>query len=543
MSAKIFYICNIIVEGEEDYKILQEHLGNYPVSILRTFPEELYFDIPTLVIGWNCVKNKFPNHNITNPKLSNNLFWSFSKTEDSKGFFNQVELFFSESVKKWMPDSFKLYDPYLNDKNIDAFISENINADKKVFTHFNDGALYINNDGKNFIINIKSISTLDKNFKKTITDIFNSLDIVSFSYNNFFNYVNISELKDIRVIDSLRWVKYGIETLESYFNIIPNFKIQKYIPFLMSKINSIELDFYEEKFYHRMCKRDEITCWLSNREIAFLPTFENTKLDFKIRKTHKLAKIHFSNKRTITGRIASADSYNPQNLDKKNDDRKDIISRFEGGSILVFDYVSFEPKISVYETKNKEYIDRFEYGDLHREVAVLLYESDIITEEQRKFAKNITNPLLYGESEKSLLSKLSIFNEPEYKLYQTKEFLKPIIERSKEINNIVKENGFILTPQNSIIKPDKEFAGFNNYIQACASEIIVDKLFEIKEFLKSYKTEFIFQVHDSLVFDIHPSELFLINNIKELLSSYNNMKFGLSINIGPNYKDLQEVIN
>jgi hypothetical protein len=539
MSQKLFHICNIIAEGEEDYKTLLGYLGNYPLSITQTLPEELYFDTPTLIIGWNCVKDKFPKQNIIDKQISKNLFWSFGKAEDSKDFFKQVEDFFSESVKKWMPSNFKTYDSYLDKETIDVFINDNINASKKTFIYFYDGALYLNNDGNNFIINIKSLSVFDENLKKTITNIFNNLDIVSFSYQNLYHYVDIDNLKQIIALDSLRWVKFGVETLDSYFNIIPNFKIQKYIPFLMSKINSINLDLYEQKFYNRMCERDIITCWLSDREIAFVPTFENSKLDFKIRKNCKLAKINFSNKRTITGRIASKDAYNPQNLDKKNDERKDIISRFDNGKILVFDYISFEPKISVYETKNEEYINKHKSHDLHGEVAKLLYEVENITDEQRIFAKNITNPLIYGQSENSLLEKLSDYKEPGYKLYQVKQYLRPIIDKSNEINGKVKESGFIVTPQGSIVRPEKYFAGYNNYIQAYASEIVVDKLFEIREFLKPYKTQFLFQVHDSLVFDLNPDEEFLIEKINDLLQYHKDMLFGVSHSIGENYKDLK----
>jgi hypothetical protein len=543
MSQKLFQICNIIAEGEEDYKTLLEYLGSYPISISRTFPDEMYFEVPTLVVGWNCVKNKFPNQNITNKQVDKNLFWSFSKAEDSKNFFNQAEVFFVESVKKWMPTDFKIYDSYLNKESLDIFIGENIYVDKKVFVYFYEGALYINNDGNNFIINIKSLFLSDKNFKKTITDMFNYLDIVSFSYHNFYSYVNIENLKQITAIDSLRWVKYGVETLDSYFNIIPNFRIQKYIPFLMSKVNPITLDFYEEEFYKRMCKRDEITCWLSSREIAFLPTFENTKLDFKIRKNCKLAKINFSNKRTITGRIASKDSYNPQNLDKKNDERKDIISRFEDGNILVFDYVSFETKISLYLSGDKDYIEEYHNEDLHYETAMMLYDTGDVTLEQRDFSKILNHSLLYGAGEDTLLKKLSTeFKNPEEQLYKVRQLLSPIIKKSDEIKEYYKVNGFLVNPWGSIIHADKIHASFNNYIQSYASEIVVDKLFEIKDFLKQYRTEFLFQVHDSLVFDLHPEESFLIEKIATLLEQHKNMLFGLSYSIGPNYKELRQVI-
>lgn len=544
MSQKLFYICNVIAESEEDYKVLLEYLGNYPVSISKVFPEELYFHIPTLVVGWNFIKNKFPEHNITNKEISKNLSWSFSKNENEKDFFKEVEEFFTESVKKWLPSKFKLYDSYINKESVKDFISENVNISKKTFIYFNEGAMYLYNDGNNFTINIKSLLSFTNDYKLVISEILNSLDIVAFSYHNFSNYVYLELLKDIVTIDSLRWVKYGVETLDSYFNIIPNFKIEKFIPFLMSKLNPIELDIYEQKFYSRMCKRDQITCWLSNREIAFSPEFDNKKLNFKIRKKYKLSKLNFSDKRTITGRITSRDVYNIQNLDKSNDERKNIISRFEGGSILVLDYTSFEPKIALYLSGDKEYIEEYYNEDLHYETAFILYGSDEITPEQRKFAKSINNPLLYGEGEGSLLRKLSTqFSNPEEQLYKVRNFLRPIINKSEELKIFYKNHGYVVTPWGYIIKPEKEFAYFNNYMQTYASEIIIDKLFEIKEFLKSHKTQFLFQVHDSLVFDLHPAEKFLIEKLLDILSHHNNMIFGVSPSIGPNYKELTEIFN
>jgi len=544
MSQKLFSICNIIAEKEEDYKTLLEYLGNYPVSISKTLPDELYFDNPTLVVGWNFIKNKFPKQNIFNKEISTNLFWSFSKSEEEKEFKNETESFFIKSVKEWLPSKFRLFDSYLNKESLDSFLKENINKDKKVFVFFHEGALYIYNDNKNFVINIKSLSTMHSNFRELITDVLNEYETIAFSYNNFSGYVDFDKIGDIIAIDSLRWVKYGVETPESYFNIIPNFDINKYIPFLMSKLNSIELDSEEKLFYKRMCQRDKITCWLSSREVAFVPSFDNKKLNFKTRREYKLAKINYSNKRTITGRIAARDGYNPQNLERESGERKDIISRFDEGKILVFDYVSFETKISLYLSEDKEYIEEYYNEDLHYETAIVLFDTPDITREQRDFAKILNHSLLYGAGEDTLLNKLAIhFSNPEEQLYKVRILLKPIIDKSEEIKALFKENEYIINPWGSIIKSNKAHASFNNYIQSFASEIVVDKLFEIRELLKLYKTEFLFQVHDSLVFDLHPSEHFLIDKISTILSHHKNMFFGMAYSLGPNYQDLDEVDN
>jgi hypothetical protein len=234
VSEKLFYICNLIAEKDDDYETLKEYLGHYPVQILREFPEESYFELPTMSFGWYSIKEKFPKHNILDIKVTQNLFWNFSKTEDEKEFFKRTENFFADSVKKWLPSEFVIYDSFINEETIYEFINSNIVKENKSFFYFHNGALYISNSKKNFIINIKSLSSVEPNFKRIITDIINDLGPTVFSIKNIYDYILIDELKKIYSIDSLRWVKYGVETDESYFQIIPNFNIHKYIPNLMS---------------------------------------------------------------------------------------------------------------------------------------------------------------------------------------------------------------------------------------------------------------------------------------------------------------------
>jgi hypothetical protein len=64
MSQNIFSICNIVATDSEDYQFLIQHLGNYPVKIDRDFHGSECFDEPTILIGWNIIKDKYPNQNI-----------------------------------------------------------------------------------------------------------------------------------------------------------------------------------------------------------------------------------------------------------------------------------------------------------------------------------------------------------------------------------------------------------------------------------------------------------------------------------------------
>lgn len=542
MSSKERQICNIIAENEQDCQTLYEYLGNYPVYISKEFPVEMYFDKPTLVVGWNSIKHRFEKQNILDKEVQKNLYWCWSKSEDEKEFFRQIDSFFNESIRAWLPTDFKSYDSFLNKETIEEFIEKNIDKTKKVFIYFDSGAMYVYNNEKNFIINVKSLFAIDSNFKIRLSNLLNSLDTVIFSYHNISEYVDVFTAKDFIVIDSLRWVKFGVETLDNYLKIIPNINTSKYAPFLMSKATSITLDEEEKRFYQRMCQRDRITCWLSGREVTFRNKFENNRLKFKLRKNYKLAKIHYSDKRTITGRINAADEskYNPQMLNKSNGEREDIISRFENGKILVMDYVSFETKISLYLCGDENFIKEYENKDLHYETATRLFNRVEITDEERGYSKIINHSLLYGASEETMIKNLSkYFGNPEEKLYDIKQFLAPIIKHSTVINSESKVKGYMVNPWGYIVRAEKEYASYHNYISCYASEIVVDKLFEIKEFLKPYKTQFIFQVHDSLVFDFHPEEDFIIEKIKDILSNHKFMQFSISHSIGNDFKSVR----
>ncbi len=538
MSQKLFYICQVIAENQEDYQTLVEHLGSYPVKVSNEVSENDSYDIPTIIIGWSFIKAKYPSINIFDKKISDNLYWTYSKSEAEKLFFKEVEEFFIDSVKKWLPGDFKSFNPLTSDIDFLTYCQQKINKDKPVFVYFDKGALYLRNDDVNYIVDIKSLYLIDSSYKSVITTFLGSYKCFALSYNNFAEYVDLDTIGNIITIENLRWVKYGVDTSDKYFNIVPNFEISKYVPFLMSKLNPISLDEEERVYLNRMCRRDVITCWMSSRELAFSEKFENNNLEFKFRRGYKLSKIEYSNKRTITGRITAHDHYNPQNLQRGNEERADIITRFNGGEILVYDYTSFETRISLYMCDDKNYLQKYANADLHQETALILYDKNNISDEERDFAKIFNHSLLYGAGEETLISKLSIFKDPGNKLYKIKQFLWPLIKKANEIRETYKDKTYLVNEWGSIIRTDKVHASFNNYVQSTASEIVVDKVFEIKELLKSKKSQFLFQVHDSLVFDIHPEEKYLIKDIGNVLFIHKNMKFTLAYKTGKDYKNL-----
>lgn len=539
----MFRICRIITETEESSDNLKKYFGGYPVEITQQYLEEDYFDIPTLVIGWNTIKNNYPSQKINNPEVLKNLFWTYNESEskesiDGDKFFNVIENFVNKNIKDWLPSDYIVYDSIMCG-DFSKFINSNIDKDKLTYIHFNKGAMYMRNGENNFIINTKNLWLTELNYKKTITEFLNNLNCMLYSYNQIEDYVDLDELSNVRALDIIRWIKFGIETPLKYFQIIPNTDIGKYIPFMMSMIptEALELDDEEDVFFNRMCVRDKAARWMSTRYISFDYGFDKN-LDFIYRTNAKLAKVNYSTKRTITGRVLCSDKYNPQNLTKDGDDRKKIISRFRNGRIYQFDYTSFEARIALYLTNNEEFIQDYYDKDLHSETATIIFDTNDFTTEQRDVAKRANMAIMYGASEETAIKLLEDYPEPHEKLRRIKVFLEPIFKRAKEIIQESNQNGYLINKWGSIIKPEKDYAGFNNYLQSTASEIVVDKVLEIKELLKPYKSQFMFQVHDSLVFDIYPEEIELVQNIAKILSYNRGMVFSVNYKSGPNYKDL-----
>jgi len=538
----MFIICRIIAESVDSAISLKEFLGGYPVEIICDTLVDSYFEVPTLAIGWNSVKNTFPGQKIHNKNVTTNLQWTYSELEckeiNKENFHKNIEDFIDENLKKWLPSDFILYDSLLHG-DFSEFITINIEPSNLTYIHFNGGAIYMRNGIKNLIINTKSLWLTESNYRNTITDMLNNMNCMVYSYNKIEEYVNLDGLSSVRALDILRWIKYGVETPIKYFQIIPSVDISKYVPFLMSKIpiESLELDEEEEVFFDRMCIRDVATRWMSTRYISFSHDFEKN-LDFIYRDNSKLARINYSSKKTLTGRIVSNDKYNPQNLSKSNEERSMIVSRFRGGKIYQFDYNSFEARIALYTSDCDWFIENYYNKDIHFETAMIIFDSNEISAEQREVAKLANMAIINGASDTTALRILDKYPNPHENLDKIKIFLKPIFNKAKEINEKVKTDGYLINKWGSIIRPEKDFAGFNNYLQSTAAEITVDKVLEVKDLLVGYKSQFMFQVHDSLVFDIHPEEFSLVEDIAKLLSYNKGMLFSVNYKSGSNYKDL-----
>ncbi|WP_337904937.1 hypothetical protein, partial [Mesomycoplasma ovipneumoniae] len=78
------------------------------------------------------------------------------------------------------------------------------------------------------------------------------------------------------------------------------------------------------------------------------------------------------------------------------------------------------------------------------------------------------------------------------------------------------------------------WASFSNFISAIAADILVEKLYLIRDFLLNKKSKFLFQVHDSFIFDIHPEEIEILEEIKNILSNFKSIQLQVGESRGEN---------
>ena len=134
--------------------------------------------------------------------------------------------------------------------------------------------------------------------------------------------------------------------------------------------------------------------------------------------------LRYSDKRTITGRINCVDSFNPQMLPKDSNIRKQIVSRYNGGTIAVFDYKSFETRLSMYLSRDEEFILSNMNSDLHYNTAKAMFGDIEITKNSGSIYSidknfNVTNcALKLSYITGSILISLLLVSDPYLDIYK-----------------------------------------------------------------------------------------------------------------------------
>jgi len=267
-------------------------------------------------------------------------------------------------------------------------------------------------------------------------------------------------------------------------------------------------------------------------------------------------RIHASFNQTVTatGRLSSSDP-NLQNIPIKTELGREIRRAFvageEGNSILSADYSQIELRILAHCSGDPILKKAFQDDmDIHSFVASQIYgvPQDEVTPEMRHFAKTINFSIIYGKTPYGLSQELGIPTS------EARQFIDAYFERYSRVREYIDEtleaarkNGYITTllgrrryfrglnSSNSSVRAAEERAAFNAVIQGSAADMIKVAMNNIHKHLKgnNMRSKMILQVHDELVFEVHPSELEAMKElVEEKMRSALELDVPVKVNIG-----------
>ncbi len=231
---------------------------------------------------------------------------------------------------------------------------------------------------------------------------------------------------------------------------------------------------------------------------------------------------------------SSMEDPNLQNLPIRDKEFK-VVRKFilpdEGQLIGEVDYKQLEVSVATMFSKDPVLVESLKTGfDMHKYWAEIIFKSDNITEDERFYTKNMwVFPLFYGSYYKSCLRELEkidsfrdlfLNSKGKYNRDRAEQHLKECeIEfwetygvfkkwRDKQVK-LYEVNGYVKTLWNfRRYAPLSRNRIINTPIQGQAFHLLLDSMLEFVKIMKErkMKSRVMFEVHDSCIFSIEPSE-------------------------------------
>ncbi len=468
-------------------------------------------DMNCLIIGYDNAIKFYPNANIDNYCLEDNVYFCFNEEESDKERYlrnlNKIGKIcfksFQNGAKKIIIKN--LSDIYLNEEEL-IFYHE---SEKVITITQNETIYYLNKEFLDFL----EVDYTQINLKGKVLSITNNYENINAIFKN-----SLVDFDHNKIIESYK----GFGEIDTYFGY-----------FCLKWLNKFKINFDFENKGYQVWKK---AYWVENL-LSSIPILINEKIAFEFNEEileqskngYVIQKYNGTNK--ITGRIfASNSDFSLQTLSKEQ--RKMIIS--EPKCYLVeFDYSFFEFEIL-------RQICGFDFvGDPHYYTSELLFGD----RENRKKAKEINYSILYGKSLKKIIEEYS--NVPNIK-EKLKDFIKifeKVEEKNLKLQKFYEENGYIENYFGRKIKPTEKYKCLNNYVQSTAADYFISKILRVSDLLRSFDplNRIVLQNHDSLLLNLREEdiELDIAKKIKyEMELPEDNLKAKTSLKFGRNWKEI-----
>ena len=230
---------------------------------------------------------------------------------------------------------------------------------------------------------------------------------------------------------------------------------------------------------------------------------------------------------TATGRLSS-NHPNLQNIPirtaKGREIRKAFVPRDKAYQLLAVDYSQIELRIIAALSDDRSMIEAFQNGiDIHTATASKVFKIPVseISREQRCQAKAVNFGIIYGQSAFGLAQNLNISRKEAkgiidnyFEEYPTiKKYMENVVSEAREqgyVKTVLDRRRYLpdINSTNAIVRGYAERNAINAPIQGSAADVIKLAMVAVQKdmFALKMKSKMILQVHDELVFDVHPDE-------------------------------------
>lgn len=224
---------------------------------------------------------------------------------------------------------------------------------------------------------------------------------------------------------------------------------------------------------------------------------------------------------TDTGRM-SCSKPNLQNVPKEEDPNLEYIVRRcfvppPDHCLVMIDYDQMEYRLMLDYADEKEIIKAIldDGLDVHQATADLMGVS-------RTAAKTLNFMILYGGGLDKLAAMLGItWKEAKHLRSSYFRQLKRVKQWSRAVIQAAEDRGYVINWAGRFCHQDRgfEYRAPNHLIQGGCADVVKFAMNDLDDYLSNFRSQMLLQVHDEIVFDIHPNELGIIPTLKEIMEN------------------------
>ena len=270
----------------------------------------------------------------------------------------------------------------------------------------------------------------------------------------------------------------------------------------------------------------------------------------------KTGRVHGSFNQTVaaTGRLSSSNP-NFQNIPIRTEMGREIRKAFcpqkKDHIILAADYSQVELRIMAHLSEDPNLVKAFrEDADIHTHTAATVFsvEQKDVTSDMRRTAKVINFGIMYGAGSHRISQELNIsYGDAGAIIKAYFERYTGVKEYIDQTISLCKEKGYVSTiygrkrpiqdinSENRNLQEAAKRAAINMPVQGTAADIIKIAMIQIHDWMikNKIRSKMILQVHDELVFEVHPDEVEVLKkNVKRIMESATELKVPLKVDIG-----------